>query len=138
DLFGMDVEGTRQWKIAEDVVSWDWGPALTTAVNGNDGSLGQVKEFALLPNYPNPFNPSTTIRYMLPAAAYVTLKIFDVLGREIAAPVNAHQGAGSHTVTFDPQLYKHGSASGVYLYRLTAHAEGHGMFSATRKMVFVR
>ncbi|MGE5313629.1 MAG: hypothetical protein ACM3Q4_02940, partial [Acidobacteriota bacterium] len=40
DLFGMDVEGTRQWKIAEDVVSWDWGPALTTAVNGNDGSLG--------------------------------------------------------------------------------------------------
>ncbi|MGE5313194.1 MAG: T9SS type A sorting domain-containing protein, partial [Acidobacteriota bacterium] len=124
DLYGMAIEGSQQWKIAEDVVSWDWGTESPTAVEGASKPFVLVKDFSLLPNYPNPFNPSTTIRYVLPAAAYVTLKIFDVLGREIAAPVNAHQGAGSHTVTFDPQLYKHGSASGVYLYRLTAHAEG--------------
>jgi hypothetical protein len=138
DLFGMAIDGSQQWKITGDIVSWDWGTESATAVKGIDGSSSQVKDFALLPNYPNPFNPSTTIRYTLPVPAHVTLKIFDVLGREIATVADESQKAGAHTVTFDTQMYQPELASGVYLYRLTAQAHGGALFSSMRKMVLVR
>lgn len=89
------------------------------------------KVFALEQNYPNPFNPTTTIRYQLPQAAEVSLKVFDVLGREIATLVNARQAAGQYSVQFSA-----GNAalsSGVYFYRLQA-----GSFVETKKMLLVK
>jgi len=65
---------------------------------------------------PNPFNPSTVISYKLPTANYVSLKVFDIQGREIATLVDGYRSAGSHEVTFDGS----GLASGVYIYRLEA------------------
>ncbi len=87
------------------------------------------KEFALLQNYPNPFNPSTAISYQLSAVSLVRLKVYDILGREVATLVNGRESAGMHTLRFDGS----GLASGVYFYRLTA-----GGMSQTRKMLLVR
>jgi hypothetical protein len=72
--------------------------------------------FRLDPNYPNPFNPSTTIRYALPVRSHVTLSVFNILGQQVAALGNETQGAGYHEVRFDGS----GLASGVYFYRLQA------------------
>ncbi len=72
--------------------------------------------FALEQNYPNPFNPATTIRYGVPEAANVSLRVFDMLGREVRVLVDEQQAPGVYDVTFDAV----GLASGVYLYKLTA------------------
>ena len=72
--------------------------------------------FALAENYPNPFNPSTTIRYELPQKGFVTLKVYNLLGQEVATIVNQKPEAGSYQVQFDGT----GLASGVYFYRVKA------------------
>lgn len=74
------------------------------------------KTFELAQNYPDPFNPSTVIKYELPVASSVTLKIYDVLGREVATLVNENQIEGIHVASFDGTRF----ASGIYFYRLTA------------------
>lgn len=87
------------------------------------------KEFALLQNYPNPFNPSTVITYHLPKASNVKLKVYDIIGNEIATLVNEEKAAGIYKVNFSSTNL----ASGVYLYKLQA-----GGFLETRKMILVR
>jgi tetratricopeptide (TPR) repeat protein len=73
--------------------------------------------YKLEQNYPNPFNPTTTISYQLSADSHVTLKVFDVLGREVAVLVNGQKNAGSYKATFDGTKF----ASGVYIYQLKAN-----------------
>ncbi len=95
-------------------------------------------EFILLQNYPNPFNPSTVIGYRVQGSGYgvVTLKVYDILGREVVTLVNGRESPGMHTVRFDARLpggQGSGLASGVYFYRLTA-----GGMSQTRKMLLLR
>ena len=95
------------------------------------------REFSLSQNYPNPFNPTTVISYQLSAASNVTLKVYDVLGREVAKLVNSRQNAGSYSVTFDGSKL----SSGVSLYRLDAvsqGASGLGNFSRIAKMVLLK
>ncbi len=82
----------------------------------DDGEIPTT--FALDQNYPNPFNPETTIRYALPQAQHVTLRLYDVLGRQVRTLVDAHQALGRHAIAFQA----HDLSSGVYLYRLTAGA----------------
>jgi hypothetical protein len=77
----------------------------------------------------NPFNPSTVISFQLPVNSHVTLKVFDVNGRELATLVEGNLTAGSHAVSFAP----HDVAGGLYFYQLTA-----GKFSQTRKAVVVK
>jgi hypothetical protein len=76
-------------------------------------------QFAVHQNYPNPFNPATTISYDLPNERFVTLRVYNTLGQEVAALVNTQQPAGRYSVSFDA---KH-LASGIYVYRLTAGAD---------------
>lgn len=108
---------------------------------GQVASVGSVpltpSLFELEQNYPNPFNPSTTIDYRLAANSDVTLKVYDVLGREIRRLVNERQGRGEYTVRFDAQNL----SSGVYFY--TLHAIGvesphAGTFRETRKLLILR
>ncbi len=85
--------------------------------------------FSLSQNYPNPFNPSTAISYQLSAGSMVTLKVLDVLGREVATLVDGYQSRGYHAVRFDGS----GLSTGVYMYRLVA-----GAFTAHRKMLLIK
>jgi len=72
--------------------------------------------FMLYQNYPNPFNPSTEIKFTIPERAIVTLKVYDILGKEVAILVNGEQTAGSHSIVFDASHL----SSGTYIYRLSA------------------
>jgi len=85
--------------------------------------------FALLGNYPNPFNPETTVRFALPEVSRVKLEVFDASGCLVATLVNGWRAAGSHDATFDGSNL----ASGIYVYRLTADS-----FSASGKMVLMK
>jgi photosystem II stability/assembly factor-like uncharacterized protein len=88
-----------------------------------------VNEFSLSQNYPNPFNPSTVISYQLPIIGFVTLKVYDILGREVATLVNEEKPAGEYEVEF----YGSELTSGIYFYQLKA-----GQYSETRKMVLMK
>ncbi len=85
--------------------------------------------FNLMQNYPNPFNPSTTISFSLPSKSFVSLKIFDVIGNEIATIVNQELSAGNYTKQWNAE----NMSSGVYYYQLKA-----GNFSETKKLVLLR
>jgi photosystem II stability/assembly factor-like uncharacterized protein len=87
--------------------------------------------FSLLQNYPNPFNPSTVIRYQLSVAGFTTLKVFDLLGKEVSTLVNKKQNAGSYAVDFNSTELN--LPSGIYFYTLNA-----GEFKETKKMVLVK
>jgi hypothetical protein len=89
--------------------------------------------YMLSQNYPNPFNPSTQIRYSLGNAGIVTLKVYSILGVEVATLVNANQAAGNYTVTFNANSGQSGLSSGVYFYRLET-----GSFVSTRKLIFMK
>jgi subtilisin-like proprotein convertase family protein len=93
--------------------------------------------FALEQNYPNPFNPTTAISYTLPEASLVTLRVLDLLGREVATLVSESQNAGSYTVSFKG-LDKNGKelTTGAYLYRLEAvPTNGGTVYTSTKKML---
>ncbi|MCC7515678.1 MAG: T9SS type A sorting domain-containing protein [Bacteroidia bacterium] len=94
---------------------------------------GVVKEYALAQNYPNPFNPSTTIRYQIPQDGIVTLKIYDVLGAEVATLVNEQKAAGKYEVNFSATGGASALASGVYIYKIQA-----GSFASSKKMLLVK
>ena len=87
---------------------------VPTAVAVEDGDTGLPTTFALEPNYPNPFNPETRIRFGLPQSSEVRLTVFDVLGREVAVLVEGRLPAGWHEATFEAKDLP----SGVYLYKL--------------------
>jgi len=96
---------------------------------------GVPAHFALGRNYPNPFNPSTTIGYLLPVEARVTLRVYDVLGREVATLVDAVKPGGTHTATWNPS----GCASGVYFARMAAFDAGGAMlYAGTTPLTLVR
>jgi hypothetical protein len=97
------------------------------------GSLSP-KSFKLYGNYPNPFNPSTTIYFELPYESRVLLNIYDILGRKIDTLIDGTMQSGYHSVQFIPT----GIGGGIYLYRLTANAGKTGMYSATKKMLIIK
>ena len=80
-------------------------------------------------NYPNPFNPATSIQFKLPVAQLVTIKIYNMAGREVMTLLDEYRNAGVHRIPFQAD----GMASGVYLIRLKA-----GTFSASRRMVLMK
>lgn len=101
---------------------------LTTDIK--DKPVQIANKFELLQNYPNPFNPSTTIKYQVEKYSRISLKIYDVVGREIATLLNEKQGPGEYSITYDASRLP----SGVYFYRLVSSAG----FTETRKMLLVK
>ncbi len=114
-----------------DVSRWShtWIGALWNPV-GVEYEEGQpVSDFALTQNYPNPFNPSTQIKFALKESGYVTLKVYDALGKEVATLVKGDYTSGSYNVSFDAT----GLSSGIYFYRLET-----GSFVQTNKMMLLK
>ena len=118
--------------VAELLMSSTAGPLASspqvgggTATSGGPGPAA----FELAPNYPNPFNPSTNIRYGLPQNAFVSLMVFNTLGQEVATLVHGDQEVGYHEVKFDGSKL----ASGVYFYRIQA-----GTYVDTKKLLLLR
>ncbi len=101
--------------------------SVITGLSGNGEA--EPLTFALGQNYPNPFNPSTQIQFSIPQSCSVTLKVYDVLGKEVASLVAGDLGAGAHSVTWNAEKIP----SGVYFYRLQA-----GAFSETKKLVLLK
>jgi hypothetical protein len=94
-----------------------------------------VDEFKVFNNYPNPFNPSTKIKFVLPNAASVKIEIFNILGEKIAEPLPlTRMNQGSHEISFNAS----GLASGAYLYKLTANTVDGKTFVKTNKMILLR
>ena len=110
--------------VINDIV---YGDTTLTDV-GNENNLTPT-EFNLEPNYPNPFNPNTTISFQLRATRNVSLKVFDILGNEIETLINEEMPAGSYEVNFDASKL----SSGIYFYTLYA-----GDFIKTRKMILMK
>jgi len=109
-------------------LTWTNGTKKNAMANKNTAKTYTVKQ-----NFPNPFNPSTQIYYSLPFDSKVSLKIYDMVGKEVAQLVNNSQTAGEYTVTFNASKL----ASGVYFYRLYATGNGNE-FSKTMKMILTK
>ena len=103
--------------------SWN----VTTSVIINSSALPEIYE--LYQNYPNPFNPSTTISFLLPSKSFVSLKIFDLLGREVATLVSEEMLVGSYSQQWNAS----NMSSGIYFYRLQA-----GSFTETKKLILLK
>ncbi len=90
-------------------------------------------KFSLSQNFPNPFNPATSIEFRIADFGFVSLKVYDVLGNEIATLVNEEKPAGDYEVEFNTSSIKHLTSSGIYFYQLRA-----GAFVETKKMVLLK
>lgn len=106
-----------------------YNPSVTSEINN-----GLPKAFALGQNFPNPFNPTTTIRYDLPLQSHVRLSVYNMLGQEVRTLVNGTREAGFHQITWDGRNEAgHAVASGIYIYRIRADR-----FVNTRKMLLIK
>jgi len=115
----------------------------TTVVSVEDDEIPMTANFKLEQNYPNPFNPTTKITFTIPQAdnplpggargGLVTLKVYDVLGNEIATLVNIELSAGEYEVEFNTSNIKHHPSSGIYFYQLKS-----GNFVQTKKMILLK
>jgi hypothetical protein len=103
------------------------GNNYISSINKTDSDMPRTCN--LFQNYPNPFNPSTVICYQLPASILVTLKVYDVLGREVKTLVNERQNAGKHSVQFNA----FGLSSGMYFYKIEA-----GTYRDTKKLLLLK
>jgi len=117
-------EGSLQPFAPMDVYNW---VGSSTAVKEDNNLIPLVNK--LNQNYPNPFNPTTVITYQLVTHSYATLKVYDILGREVATLVDGEKSAGVHTVSWDASRL----SSGIFIYRLKA-----GNFNDVKKMILIK
>ena len=120
-----DSEG-KIWIGFEEGIAVFNSAGVLSVKNQETSSLSN---FHLFQNYPNPFNPTTTINYQLPQTGYVTLKVYDMLGREVTTLVNEEKYKGSYSVNFDASKL----ASGVYIYRIKIKD-----YMSSKKMLFLK
>jgi len=114
------------WKMIAAAIEWVLTPPETDV---KDYSSTVPTKFELAQNFPNPFNPTTQISYQLPENSFVTLKVYDILGKEVETLVNGYKNAGNYTVTFDASKL----TSGVYFYTIQANN-----FTQTKKMLLIK
>jgi len=119
DSNGFLYAGTRKRGVFRSV-------EITTNVKSISNN---PSAYSLQQNYPNPFNPTTVISYQIPQQGFVTLKIFDVLGKEVTVLVNEEKPAGKYEVDFSAK----GLASGVYIYRMKVND-----FIESKKMILLK
>ncbi len=135
DLYSLKfINDTEGWIVGA------WGTVLHTTNGGvtfieEENNFAQPKEFLLQQNYPNPFNPSTKISWQSPVSGWQTLKVYDILGNEIATLVNEYRNAGTYEIDFNytKTLLATSLPSGVYFYQLKS-----GDYIETKKMILLK
>lgn len=128
----MDEFRVYDRSLGQAEISATWNITFNNIITGvQSQSITQPGNFILYDNYPNPFNPATVIRYSLSEDRFVSLKIYDALGKEVAALVNERQDAGTYNYQFSTLDYN--LSSGIYFYKLEA-----GDFSVTKRMVLLK
>lgn len=132
-LYGL-TNGHYEWRLRAVDAAYIGGPMVVGeftigVVSAGEIAAGLPKDYSLKQNYPNPFNPATVINYELPKGGFVSLKVFDLLGRAVATLVDGVLEAGSYSAHWDAA----NQASGVYIYRLQA-----GDFKQSKRMVLLR
>ena len=118
-----DASDSTVYDISDTTFTIDTFPSV------DDSSNYLPTEFSLSQNYPNPFNPSTTLRYTIPRSGQVTLRIYNLLGKEVETLVDEKQQAGAYAIQWNPVDLP----SGIYFIRLQA-----GEFAANRKLLLVK
>ncbi len=139
-LSRLDMNSTYYWRVLSKNSTGSVSNYSQTA-SFNTGNVTEVagdpivpSEFSLSQNYPNPFNPTTRIKFTLPQNSFVTIKIYDMLGREIKTLINQEMTAGSYSIDWNAENNLGSNvSSGMYIYRITA-----GSFVATKKMVLIK
>jgi photosystem II stability/assembly factor-like uncharacterized protein len=127
----------RGWAVSSDA-SIAAGFFTVTGV-GDHGASEIPQSYSLMQNYPNPFNPSTTIQYGLPEESFVTLKIYNVLGQQVAQLRDEMQVAGYHTIVWDSHnAFGAQVATGIYFYRLEAKPASGKAFTSLKKMILLK
>jgi len=131
----LDNSLAESWKASGLYGTPGYLNDIYTKVEGEDDLL--PGEFVLYQNYPNPFNPSTTIQFQAPNSSFVNLKVYDILGNEVATLVNEEKPAGTYEVEFSA---KGGLASGIYFYKLQVYpaVSGAGIFIETKKLMLLK
>lgn len=112
EMYGLNYAGSSNDSSAISSEYW----LNATDVNPNNDKSGVPSNYRLLQNYPNPFNPSTNIKYDLPKEGLVTLRVYDILGKEVKTLVNEFERAGTYKITFNASDLP----SGIYFYRLSS------------------
>jgi ligand-binding sensor domain-containing protein len=102
---------------------------VITSVTNQEETKSLPTDFVLNQNFPNPFNPTTTISFSIPSFGFTSLKVYDILGNEVATLLNEEKPTGNYSVTFNA----YSLSSGTYFYRLSA-----GSFSETKKMILIK
>ncbi|HSR17864.1 MAG TPA: sugar-binding protein, partial [Ignavibacteriaceae bacterium] len=125
-FYSSQPEEQAWWNVSSWTYTW-----ISDELTGVDDNPALVNVYDLKQNYPNPFNPSTEIQYSVAEPGLVSLKVFDILGNQVAELMNGYQGAGNYKIDFSAD--KIHLASGVYLYKLQA-----GSFVSTKKMLFLK
>lgn len=125
-FFGINIVGNRAWIVGSSGLILHNDDILTNVEIGKEES---VVGFYIEQNFPNPFNPTTQIKYSISKDELVLLKIYDILGKEVAVLVNEEKPAGTYSVTFDASKL----SSGVYFYSINA-----GRFKQVKKMMLLR
>ena len=126
--------------FVNDTIAFASGFSVYKFSNGSDVGIGnnieEIGNYFLSQNYPNPFNPSTKINFVLPIQGFVTLKVFDAMGREIQTIVNKNLNAGSYSAEFNGE----GLSSGVYFYKLEVRSSNSsiGKFTDVKRMVLLK
>ncbi|MBI1937868.1 MAG: T9SS type A sorting domain-containing protein [Ignavibacteriales bacterium] len=142
-----NLKGIGIWAIGDDGSRdelWNLIEKKFGAVSSVNNISPLPSDFILYQNYPNPFNPTTTIEYVIPSVEtgyipslhHVTLKIYDILGREIATLVNEHLSPGKYSVQFNVgqiSNMRYSLPSGIYFYKLQS-----GQYSAVHKMILLK
>jgi hypothetical protein len=122
------------YTVNAQATNFPYGTTLTGTTNNNTPVI-----FSLNQNYPNPFNPTTVINYSLAKQSFVSVKVYDVLGREVTTLLNNVRDAGTHNIEFDANFFK-GLSSGIYMYKLEAFSPDRQSmyFSDIKKMILVK
>ncbi|MEQ9309096.1 MAG: GDSL-type esterase/lipase family protein [Balneolaceae bacterium] len=132
---GVHLNNAGHKIISDEIIEQEvWEIIVATNTSNTDEPLQVPNDFAIKNNYPNPFNPSTSIEFSVPISSSIDIRVYDITGREVSVLANSVYTAGTHSVIWDATSF----ATGMYIYRITARGSDHTLFSKSLKMMLIK